>query len=183
MTTRPLVLAAAVAAVLAGCASGPALPPALPLPADVPAALHAPAGEVPFLQVHASGVQIYECAAKPGEVSTFGWQFRGPEAKLTDAAGKSVGRHFGGPSWASDDGATVVGQVSASAPSPDAGSIPWLLLAIKSRSGAGLLAPTTSVQRIDTEGGVAPAAPCGASNLHQTERVGYTATYVFYRAK
>ena len=173
--------AAAVIAATAGCAT--AQPPAIAAPADVPAALHAPAGQEPFLQVHASGVQVYECAAKADAPGGWAWQFRGPEATLTDAAGKTVGRHFGGPSWASNDGATVVGQVSASAPAPDKGDIPWLLLAIKSRDGQGLLAQTTSVQRLDTEGGVAPPSACGAANAKQVERVGYTATYVFWRAK
>ena len=175
-------MAAAVVIATAGCAT-PAQPPAIAAPADVPAALRAPAGQEPFLQVHASGVQVYECAARADLPGGWAWQFRGPEATLTDAAGKTVGRHFGGPSWASNDGATVVGQVSASASAPDKGDIPWLLLAIKSRDGQGLLAQTASVQRLDTEGGVAPASACGAANAKRVERVGYTATYVFWRAK
>ena len=181
---KPLaLLAAALVLGTAGCATQPGRIPAIPAPTGVPAALQAPAGQEPFLQVHATGVQIYECAAKADAPDAFAWQFRGPEASLTDAAGKTVGRHFAGPSWASNDGATVVGQVSASAPAPDKGDIPWLLLSIKSREGQGLLAQTASVQRLDTEGGIAPPAPCAAGNAHQTERVGYTATYVFWRAK
>jgi len=175
-------LVAAVAGLLAGCAamSGPAA--AIAAPAGVPAALQ-PSGQEPFLQVHATGVQIYECAPKADAPATFGWQFRGPEATLADASGRTVGRHFGGPSWASNDGATIVGQPSATAPSPDAGAIPWLLLTVKSHTGEGLLAPTTSVQRIETHGGVAPAGACSAANAKQVERVGYTATYVFWRAR
>jgi len=181
MTIRHAILLAA-AALVAGCATPPATPPAIAAPADVPAALQ-PAGQVPFLQVHASGVQLYECAPPADAPAAWAWQFKGPEATLTDAKGAVVGRHFGGPSWASNDGATVVGKVVASAPSPERGSIPWLLLAIKSRDGSGLLAATSSVQRIDTEGGVAPATACGAGNAHQVERVGYTANYAFWRQK
>jgi len=182
MTTRiaSLATAAAVIAATAGCATAP---PAIPAPQDVPAALRAPAGQEPYIQVHASGVQVYECAAKADAPGGWAWQFRSPEATLTDAAGKTVGRHFAGPSWASTDGATIVGQLSASAPAPDKGDIPWLLLSIKSRDGQGLLAQTASVQRLDTEGGVAPSSACGAGNARQVERVGYTATYVFWRAK
>ena len=185
MTTRISHLATAVAviAAAAGCATAPGRSAAIPVPKDVPAALQAPAGQEPYLQVHASGVQVYECAAKADTPGGWAWQFRGPEATLTDAAGKTVGRHFGGPSWASNDGATIVGQVSASAPAPDKGDIPWLLLGIKSRDGQGLLAQTASVQRLDTEGGVAPSSACGAANAKQVERVGYTATYVFWRMK
>jgi len=183
MTARIALLAtaAAVVAATAGCATRPA--PAIPAPTGVPAALQAPAGQEPFLQAHAVGVQIYECAAKADAPGGWAWQFRGPEATLTDAAGKTIGRHWAGPSWASNDGATVVGQVSASAPAPDKADIPWLLLAVKSHEGQGLLAPTASVQRLDTEGGVAPPTPCGAGNAKQVERVGYTATYVFWRLK
>ena len=186
MTTRIALFTAtfAVIAAVAGCTTTPlAQPTAIPVPVDVPAALQAPADQEPYLQVHAAGVQVYECAAKADAPGSWAWQFRGPEATLTDAAGKTVGRHFAGPSWASTDGATIVGQVSASAPAPDKGDIPWLLLAIKSRDGQGLLARTTSVQRLDTEGGAAPLSACGAANARQVERVGYTATYVFWRAK
>ena len=178
------VALAAVIAATAGCAATrQAQPASIPVPADVPFALQAPAGQEPFLQVHAVGVQVYECAAKADASGGWARQFRSPEATLADAGGKIVGRHFAGPSWASNDGATIVGQVSASAPATEKGAIPWLLLAIKSRDGQGLLTQTASVQRLDTEGGVAPSSACGAGNAKQVERVGYTATYVFWRVK
>ncbi len=186
MTTRIVLLAtaAAVIAATAGCAlARPGQPATISVPADVPAALQGPVGQEPFLRVHATGVQVYECAAKADAPAGWAWQFRSPEATLSDAAGKTIGRHFAGPSWASNDGATVVGQVSASAPALDKGAIPWLLLNVKSRDGQGLLAQATSVQRLDTEGGVAPSSACGAANARQVERVGYTATYVFWRPK
>jgi len=44
------------------------------------------------------------------------------------------------------------------------------------------LSKTTSVQRVKTVGGIAPAEPCGATNAKQVARVPYTATYYFYRA-
>jgi hypothetical protein len=157
--------------------------PAIAVPTGVPAPLQAPAGQEPYLQAHAVGVQVYECAAKADAPDGWAWRFRSPEATLTDAAGKVIGRHFAGPSWASNDGATVVGQLSANEPAPKPGDIPWLLLAIKSRDGQGLLAQTASVQRLDTEGGVAPHTACSAATANQVERVGYTARYVFWRVK
>ena len=42
---------------------------------------------------------------------------------------------------------------------------PELLLAIKSRDGQGLLTPTSSVQRLDTEGGVTPSSACDAASF------------------
>lgn len=186
MTTRISFLAAtaAVVSLTAGCAAmRPERSPALAVPTDVPAALQAPAGQEPYLQVHAVGVQIYECAAKAEAPGNWSWQFRSPEAALTDAAGKTIGRHFAGPSWASNDGATIVGKVRVSVPAPDKGDIAWLLLEIKSHDGQGVLAETASVQRLDTAGGAAPTAVCSAANDKQLERVGYTATYVFWRMK
>lgn len=38
------------------------------------------------------------------------------------------------------------------------------------------------VQRVNTRGGVAPAAMCGATNMGQKQVVQYTADYVFWRA-
>ena len=185
MSLRPFLLATSVAAatLAAGCATSPTRLPAIAVPQGVPSALQAPAGQEPYLQVHAVGVQVYECAAKADASGVWAWQLRGPEATLTDAAGKTIGRHFAGPSWASNDGTTIVGQASASVPAPEKGDIAWLLLAIKSRDGQGPLARTASVQRLDTEGGAAPTAACSAANAKQIERVGYTATYVFWRVK
>ena len=186
MTTRSFsfAMAAAVLAVASGCATTkPDRIPAIAVPTDIPVALQVPAGQEPYLQVHAVGVQIYECAAKADAPGAWAWQFRSPEATLEDASGKTIGRHFAGPSWASTDGATIVGKVRASLPAPQKGDIAWLLLDIKSRDGQGLLTQTTSVQRIDTEGGSAPATACSAANEKQVERVGYTGTYVFWRLR
>lgn len=158
-------------------------PAAIPMRTDIPVALQVAAGQEPYLQLHATGVQIYECAAKADAPGTWAWQFRKPEATLVDATGKPIGRQVGGPSWASNDGATVVGQIVASAPAPESGNIPWLLANIKSRDGQGMLTRTSSVQRVDTEGGVAPVTACSVANAQQVERVKYTATYIFWRLK
>ena len=167
------------AAILAasGCASTPTL-----APPEVPPELRPPAGEVPFLEAHASGVQIYECALKSGQASTYEWTFRAPEAALSDRSGHSLGKHYAGPTWQSDDGSSVVGEVKARDPGPSATAIPWLLLSAKSTAGAGVLSATKSIQRVQTVGGVAPSEACNASNATQVARVPYTATYYFYRA-
>jgi hypothetical protein len=160
-----------------GCASGPTI-----APPEVPESLRAPSGEVPFLQAAASGVQIYECALKPGESSTYGWIFRGPEATLVDRSGRSLGKHFAGPTWESNDGSSVVGAIKASYSGPTADTIPWLLLATKSTAGSGTFSSTTSIQRVRTVGGIAPSKACNASNAAEMARVPYSATYYFYRA-
>ena len=174
-----LIATAQIAALLSvhGCASGPVVPAP-----EVPAHLRPPAGQVLFLEALASGVQIYECASKPDQPSSYEWAFRAPEAALADRTGRPLGKHFAGPTWESPDGTSVIGEVKARDPGPDPSSIPWLLLSAKSNAGAGALSKTTSIQRVKTVGGVAPAEPCGTTNAKQVARVPYTATYYFYRA-
>jgi hypothetical protein len=174
----PLSLAGTTTVMLiAGCASTTTVK----VP-ELPAALRAASGDVAYLETLAVGVQIYECAAKPGAASGHEWQFRAPEAALTDRGGRSLGKHYAGPTWEGDDGSKVVGEVKARDPGPTPSAIPWLLLNAKSTVGAGVFAKTTSIQRVDTVAGVAPSMACDASNQGQMQRVPYTATYYFYRS-
>lgn len=159
---------------LAACASAPT-------PPQVPANLQPPAGQVLVWEALASGVQIYDCAAK-ADGSGPAWTFRAPEATLADRRSNALGKHYAGPTWEALDGSRVVGEVAARAPSPTpATAIPWLLLTAKSSSGNGVLTGVRSIQRLDTGGGVEPAEPCNADKLGQQARVAYTAAYYFYR--
>jgi hypothetical protein len=151
-------------------------------PPEVPANLRPPAAEVVFLEALASGVQIYECAAKADQPTAYEWAFRAPEAALVDRAGRSIGKHYAGPTWESTDGSSVVGDLKASDPGPTPSAIPWLLLGAKTTADAGVFSATRSIQRLQTVGGVAPTEPCSAANAKQSARVPYTATYYFYRA-
>jgi Protein of unknown function (DUF3455) len=173
---RRLLLAATILSA-GGCAT-----PAKFSAPDVPASLRPPAAETLFLEAHASGVQIYECAPRSDRPASYEWTFRAPEATLVDASGQPLGRHFAGPTWESRDGSSVVGEVKARDPGPSATAIPWLLLSAKATKGSGIFSATTSVQRVQTVGGVAPAQGCDASNASKTARVPYTANYYFYRA-
>lgn len=162
--------------VASGCASGPVV-----VPPDVPVPLRAPAGQSVFLEAMATGVQIYECTSKSDQPSTFEWVFRAPEAALVDRSGRSIGKHYAGPTWESLDGSTVVGEVKARDPGPNQSAIPWLLLASKLNTGTGVFSQTKSIQRVQTAGGIAPPEPCSSANAKQVARVPYTATYYFYR--
>ncbi|MEJ8859548.1 DUF3455 domain-containing protein [Variovorax robiniae] len=170
-----LVSTAALFAV-SGCATS-----RVTIPADLPAPLRAPAGETLFVEALATGVQIYECAPKAGDSSSFAWTFRAPEATLSDRSGRPLGKHYAGPTWESIDGSKVVGQVKASDPGPDPAAIPWLLLTAKSSSDTGTFALSASIQRVRTVGGIAPAERCDATNAAKFGRVPYKATYYFYR--
>ena len=149
---------------LTACGEKPAPPPAVPEP------LKAPAGEAVVAKALASGVQIYECKDQK-------WVLSGPDAELKNERGAKIGRHFKGPTWALDDGSSVVADVVGKSDAPAPNAVPWLLLKAKSTDGKGALDRVTSIQRVDTSGGKAPAEACAAGD--QT-KVPYTATYYFY---
>ena len=147
---------------------------------QVPKNLQPAANERRFLILHAKGVQIYSCKVDGGKYS---WTLKAPEAQLFDKSGKPFGKHFAGPSWEANDGSRVTGKAVANAPSPDADSIPWLLVAVASHSGEGVLARVTSIQRVNTKGGKASASGCDAAHAGQEERAPYSADYVFFAPK
>lgn len=147
---------------------------------EVPKVLRPPANEQLVVQVHAKGDQIYTCKAEGGQI---GWTLKAPDAKLFDRNGKPFGKHFEGPSWEATDGSRVTGKAVANAPSPDANSIPWLLVTVVSRSGDGVLARVTSIQRVNTKGGKPPASSCDAAHAGQEHRTPYSADYMFFAPK
>lgn len=167
------VLGSMVALMLGGCAS---LPP--PQKTGLPENLRVPEGQQLLLHAAARGAQIYVCKAKPAEPLAFAWVLQAPEAELFDPSGAKIGRHYAGPTWESADGSRVEGEVIQQ--SPVEGAIPALLLRAKSTEGSGLLASTQYVQRLDTVGGVAPAAGCDDAHAGTRARVDYSATYDFY---
>jgi hypothetical protein len=174
-------LSAAAILSVGGCATTGSGTPKIPLP-DVPAQLRPPAGEVLFLKAEGTGVQIYDCSAKADQASVYEWVFRAPQADLKDSTGRILGRHFAGPTWELEDGSSVVGEVKARAPSPSPAAIPWLLLAAKATAGSGKLTATTSVQRLQTVGGIAPSVGCDVASVGKVVQVPYTADYYFYRS-
>jgi len=148
---------------LAGCTS------------SVPESLKPPANESLKRVFSAKGVQIYECHDEK-------WVFVAPEAELFDAHGNLIGKHYAGPQWeASGDGSRIVGTVKARAEAPAAGAIPWLLLSTRSVGGRGYFSDVTSVQRVWTHGGVAPAGTCTGGGTQA--RVPYTAAYYFFKSR
>lgn len=165
---------AGIAVTVAACTSTPTV--------VVPDALMPSAGETAVLTSPARGVQIYECRARK-DGSGLEWAFVAPEAELFDAKSASIGHHGAGPTWQANDGSRIVGSVKARADAPVTSAIPWLLLSAKSTGPSGTLAAVTSIQRINTAGGVAPATPCTDGLTGTTVRVPYTADYVFYAAR
>ena len=147
---------------------------------QVPAQLQPPANEKPLFKVHAMGDQVYTCK---GDATQFTWTLKAPDAQLFDKSGKPFGKHFAGPSWEANDGSRVTGKAVANVPSPDADSIPWLLVNVVSHEGTGVLSRATSIQRLNTKGGKAPASGCDSVRAGQEVRVPYSADYLFYAPK
>jgi uncharacterized protein DUF3455 len=147
---------------------------------QVPPQIQAPANQQLLLQVHAKGDQVYACMSVPAQ---FAWTLKAPDAQLFDKDGKPFGKHFAGPSWEASDGSRVTGKAVANVPSPDADSIPWLLVNIISHDGSGVLSRATTIQRLNTKGGKAPASGCDAAHAGQEVRVPYSADYLFYAPK
>jgi hypothetical protein len=139
---------------------------------EEPAALEVPAGNKVHFHTYAEGVQIYSWNGSS-------WVFQAPEAVLFDADDNIVGVHYAGPTWESNSGSKVVGARVSSAASPNANSIPLLLLRATTAEGPGVFARTTYIQRVNTVGGLAPSTP--GSAVGEEARVPYTAEYFFYR--
>ena len=139
---------------------------------EVPASLAVPDGNKVAYHAYAVGVQIYRWSGTA-------WVFIAPEAVLYDTDGDVAGIHYVGPTWESNSGSKVVGARVAGA-TVDSTAIPWLLLRTVSAEGPGIFHRVTFIQRVNTAGGKAPAAP--GSVVGEEANVPYTAEYFFYRA-
>jgi hypothetical protein len=174
--------------------------PALDVPM-VPDNLRVPAGNTLFLGARAIGTQNYVCL--PTAKRTVGWRFIGPQATLFadgDSAPQQVTTHFlsvnpiegtvARPAWQhSIDTSKVWGRVRSSSVDPlyvAPGAIPWLLLEAAGTelgpNAGGFMAQTTFIHRVNTSGGIAPAAGCTDDDeIGRVALVPYTTDYFFYR--
>ena len=188
MTTR-ILIAATVFSTLAGCAATPPMTMPMFSQAALPDAVMVPAGHAVVMETVGVGEITYECKAKAvaGAAATtmageFEWVFVGPKAVLNDRSGKPVGSYFGPPAtWQAADGSRITGTQLAVAPSSP-GNIPLQLVKANPAMGNGAMTGISHIQRVATQGGVAPALPCAAASMGQKQVVPYRADYIFYRA-
>ena len=176
----PLGLAAVATLTLSACSGmhmgSPYSQAALPAPVQVPP------GHRVALETVGTGQITYECRAKKDQPLEQEWAFVGPEARLTDRQGRTVGRYFGPPAtWVHQDGSKVTATQVAVAPS-GAGNIPLQLVKAEPASGSGAMQGVTYIQRVATKGGVAPAAPCNSNHLGTRQAVQYQADYIIWKA-
>lgn len=177
-----------------------------------PALITPPPGNRVFLVGHAVGTQGYVClptatgaswtvsGSRPEAALFAGAQghqvqiithFLSPNTSPNEFAPKLL--PFGSPTWqSSSDSSKVWGQTLSSIPAgsdhtcPNAGAIGCLLLqSIGSEQGAAggkMMTNTTFIQRLNTQGGSAPAAGCSAAtDVGKQTLVPYSADYFFFR--
>ena len=151
---------------------------------DVPLGLEVPAGSKVSSHAYAIGVQIYTATPSAADPAKLVWTFTGPEAVLFDADGGYLGIHYAyagptRPAWESESGSLVVAARNVPAVTVDASAIPWLRLDVVHAEGPGIFKRAAYIQRVNTTGGLAPAA--APTQAGQQIRVPYTAEYYFYR--
>lgn len=137
--------------------------------------LAVPEGNKVSFHAYAEGVQIYRWTG-------VAWQLQRPEAWLYANADMTgvVGTHYVGPTWESNSGSKVKG-VAEEKITVDPTAIQWLRLRAVAWEGPGPFAKVTYIQRVNTEGGLAPSEP--GDFIGDEARIPYTAEYFFYRAK
>ena len=188
-----LALASQTVAASAQNLTGTDVPP-------VPATLEVPEGNVVYLATRAYGTQNYICLPASAGAA---WKFLGPQATLfLPSFPQQIATHFlsanpeeGGmarPTWQHSFDSSLVWARLYAPPLTDpnyvaAGAIPWLLLekagAADGPSGGSLLSKTTYIHRVNTQGGLAPAAGCtDATQVGAVALVPYSTDYFFYRA-
>ena len=142
-------------------------------PAGIPARIVPAADQDLAFALDARGTQNYGCNA------TGAWALVAPDAELY-RDNQTFIRHYAGPTWEWLDGSTVVG-ARVDGVTVDSSAIPWLLLRAASHGPVeGKMTEITSIQRVNTTGGLAPAGACTPG---ATVNVPYTAVYLFYRTK
>jgi hypothetical protein len=174
---------------LSACAG---MPGNMPYMQDqLPAAVQVPSGHRVAMETVGSGEIAYECKAKAAMAGEFEWVFVGPQAMLKDRMGTTVGKYYGPPaSWEAMDGSKITGMQLAVAPA-GTGNIPLQLVkanpamsgmgGMSGKDGMGAMAGVSHIQRVATQGGVAPAAACNASSAGQKQMVSYRADYIFWK--
>jgi hypothetical protein len=147
------------------------------LPTPLCDSIRVEAGHELAFHTYAVGVQVYKWNGTA-------WVFVEPVANLYADKGfrGQVGTHYAGPTWESNSGSKVVARrVQNTGCTPDANAIPWLKLEKVSTDGSGIFDGVTFIQRVNTTGGIAPAAP--GTFVGQVAEIPYTAEYFFYRAQ
>ena len=175
-------------------------------PPRVPQILKVEDGNELFLAGHGVGTQNYVCTSSPTSPSGFAFSLFTPEATLFDDSGDQLITHFFSPNddprlappergairvtWEDSRDTSRVWafllQQSLDGEFVQRDAVAWLLLkasgAAAGPTGGDRLTKTTFIQRLNTAGGLAPAAGCSTfADLGRKAFVPYSADYFFYK--
>ena len=164
-------------------------------PPIVPPGLEVDAPDQAFLLGHATGFQNYECqpVASLGRVD---WVLFTPQATLFSDEREQLITHFASPNpdeggvvrvtWEDSQDTSTVWAKAIAVATVKSTAIPWVKLQVVGAqdgpNGGDTLSGTTFIQRLNTEGGLAPKTGCDTpTDIGQKRFVPYTADYFFYR--
>ena len=142
--------------------------------------LRALPGEEPAFSLHADGAQLYQCSPLP--TGGYGWAFQAPDATLFDGS-RGVARLATPNHWESLDDRSSVTGIPRRMQAAGGGNIPWELLGAMPAGEDGMFAGVTSIQRVNTRGGAAPATACDDAHVGEEARSAFTADYYFYKRR
>jgi hypothetical protein len=162
---------------LAATAALPAA--AIPEPSGASARIRPAATEEASFMLSAEGVHVFECKPVAGG---YRWTFVTPDVTLYEG-GRSAATQTIPDQWDSTSDRSSVSATVRSTQAAGTDALPWALMRAAPGSETGLFAGVTSIQRVNTSGGVAPATGCGASTAGSEARVPMTADYYFYRRR
>ncbi|WP_447555997.1 DUF3455 domain-containing protein [Vreelandella sp. EE22] len=149
--------------------------------ADTPEDVQVPDGNTIVLETVGVGTIKYMC--ETNDAGNVEWVFKGPSAALNDSDDNQVGSYYGPPAtWEAMDGSKVTGTQLATADNGD-DNIPLQLVEANPAEGEGDMNGVTYIQRLNTEGGVAPDMACDSDHEGATAIVTYQADYVFWTAE
>jgi hypothetical protein len=168
-------------------------------PPPVPEGIEVAPPDQPFLLGHGFGTQNYACQPV-NSIGRVGWVLFTPQATLFGDSDEQLITHFFSPNpqegnivrvaWQdSRDTSTVWGRLIAQ--STDAnfvktGAVAWLKIervgAQPGPTGGDTLSQATFIQRVNTEGGLAPSTGCERpTDVGKKQFVPYSADYIFYK--
>ena len=147
---------------------------------NLPALIQVATGNTLVLETRAEGQITYECSKEKDPLTAYKWTMAGPKAELSSRGGEKIGDYSGPPArWAHKDGSFVTGSQVAVSPNGSK-NIPLQLVKADVAGGQGALTGVSYVQRVNTQGGVAPAKKCSADNDGEKAEVSYKAEYRFW---
>ena len=173
MLSRLAALATALAAAV------PAY--AISEPSGLAPQLQASANEYPAFVLSGNGSMIYQCKATIANPNLYSWYYIAPDATLYDG-GHEVAR-MAQPNLmeALSDQSSLSGVLRSS--QAGGGGLPWTLTQALPMGDSGIFANVSSVQRVNTRGGLAPSTGCSADNVGEEARVAFNADYYFYKRR